>query len=418
MYTEIKICKLCKSKNLELVLDLADLPIGDKYLPEEKKNESKQLYPLKIMMCCDCGNYQNSGYVDPKIIYNFYLSRPATTNPQLSGAYKEYADYLFKNYSNGKEKLKAYEAGSNDGTFIEYMKKDLKMQVLGIEPSPNLSKQANDRSVETINDYFNTEVASKIADKYGQADFFITNHTASNIVDFEDFLNGVKIILKDDGVFSLQTFYHKDVIEHNLIENFTHEHLNYFYIKPLQTFLKNNGMEIFDLKLVPAKGGSFRAFIQKINGPNKKQEIVDTIQKEEEIFGMNDAKIHERVASFIADTKSKLQDLIENKNSQGKKIAAYGTSIGGTTFIFNYEIADALRFMVDDDPYRQGLLSPHFHIPVVSKEEIFKQEIDTIIILAPLYFDQIANKNLEFTKNGGTFVKIWPNFEIKKTDDN
>ena len=195
MYTEIKICKLCKSKDLELVLDLADLPIGDKYLPEEKKNESKQLYPLKIMMCCDCGNYQNSGYVDPKIIYNFYLSRPATTNPQLSGAYKEYADYLFKNYSNGKENLKAYEAGSNDGTFIEYMKKGLKLQVLAIEPSPNLSKQANDRSVETINDYFTTEVASKIVDKHGQADFFITNHTASNIVDFEDFINGVKIIL-------------------------------------------------------------------------------------------------------------------------------------------------------------------------------------------------------------------------------
>ena len=109
MYTEIKNCKLCKSENLKLALDLADLPIGDKYLPENRKNESLKIYPLKIMMCGNCGNYQNSGFVDPKIIYNFYLSRPATTNPQLSGAYKEYADFLLKNYSNNKKDLKAYE---------------------------------------------------------------------------------------------------------------------------------------------------------------------------------------------------------------------------------------------------------------------------------------------------------------------
>ena len=413
MYTEIDKCKLCKSNNLKLVLDLADLPIGDKYLPPEKKEESRNLYHLKIMMCIDCGNYQNSGFVDPKIIYNFYLSRPATTNPQLSGAYKEYADYLHKNFSNNKSNLKAYEAGSNDGTFIEYMKKELKMKVLGIEPSPNLSKQANDRSVETINDYFGSEIASKIAEQHGKADFFITNHTASNIVDFDDFIDGVKIILKDDGVFSLQTFYHKDVIEKNLIENFTHEHLNYFYIKPLQSFLNKKGMEIFDVKLVPAKGGSFRAFIQKLNGPNKKQEIVDKIQEEEDEFGMNKMETHNRIDNFVKDIKSKLHSLINDKHKENKKIAAYGTSIGGTTFIFNYEIANALNFMVDDDPYRQGLLSPHFHIPVVSKDEIFKQNIDTIIILAPLYFDQIVNKNKDFTDKGGTFVKIWPTFEVK-----
>ena len=414
MYTEIKNCKLCKSSSLKLALDLADLPIGDKYLPENRKNESLKIYPLKIMMCENCGNYQNSGFVDPKIIYNFYLSRPATTNPQLSGAYKEYADILVKNYSNNKKDLKAYEAGSNDGTFIEYMQKSLGMKVLGIEPSPNLSKQANDRSVETINDYFNSKLATEIAKKYGQTDFFITNHTASNIVDFNDFIDGVKIILKDDGVFSLQTFYHKDVIEHNLIENFTHEHLNYFYIKPLQSFLKNKGMEIFDIQLIPAKGGSFRAFIQKSNGPNRMQEIVSKIEKDEEDFGMNSIEIHERIKSFISDIKGKLHQIIDQKNKEDKKIAAYGTSIGGTTFIFNYGISKALNFMVDDDPYRQGLLSPHFHIPVVSKEEIFKQKIDTIIILAPLYFDQIVKKNNEFLEQGGTFIKIWPNFEIVK----
>ena len=60
----------------------------------------------------------------------------------------------------------------------------------------------------------------------------------------------------------MQTFYQKSVIEKKF-ENFTHEHLSYFYIKPLKSFFERNEMELFDVKFVPAKGGSIRCFIQK-----------------------------------------------------------------------------------------------------------------------------------------------------------
>ena len=140
-FTNVNNCKLCKSADLDKVLHLAPLPIGDRYVPDADKMKVVDTYPLDIIMCQVCGHYQNSGYVNPELIYGYYLSRPATTNPVLSDIYKEYVTDLLSKYVK-KTEVFAVEAGSNDGAFIGYLQ-DKGSKVLGVEPSPNLSKQAN-----------------------------------------------------------------------------------------------------------------------------------------------------------------------------------------------------------------------------------------------------------------------------------
>ena len=404
-------CKLCASKNLKKVMTFPKLPIGDKYMPEDKAYLTKEVFELDIMMCQDCNHYQNSGFVNPDLIYSFYLSRPAATNPNLAEAFKDYATHLVKNLSNNKKNLFAVEAGSNNGIFIDFMQKNLKVKVLGVEPS-NLYDQAIKNNIQTINSYFSSDVAKKIKDEFGQADFFIANHTFSNVVDNIDFLQGVKLLLKDDGVFSMQTHYHKAVIEKNLIENFTHEHLSGFYAKPLKSFFEKNGMELFDVQVVPAKSGSIRCFAQKKGGPNKIQESVDKVINDETNFGMDKVERHDSVKKFIALRKEEIQNFISPIVKSGKKVAAYGTSTGATTFSFNYDLAKSISFLIDDDEFRQGLLSPYYNIPVVSPKKIEEEKPEAIIILAPLYADNIINKNKDYLAKGGKFIKIWPKFEI------
>ena len=404
-------CKLCASKNLKKVMTFPKLPIGDKYMPEDKAYLTKEVFELDIMMCQDCNHYQNSGFVNPDLIYSFYLSRPAATNPNLAEAFKEYATHLVKNLSNNKKNLFAVEAGSNNGIFIDFMQKNLNVKVLGVEPS-NLYDQAIKNNIQTINKYFSSDVAKKIKDEFGQADFFIANHTFSNVVDNIDFLQGVKLLLKDDGVFSMQTHYHKAVIEKNLIENFTHEHLSGFYAKPLKSFFEKNGMELFDVQVVPAKSGSIRCFAQKKGGPNKIQESVDKVINDETNFGMDKVERHDSVKKFIALRKEEIQNFISPIVKSGKKVAAYGTSTGATTFSFNYDLAKSISFLIDDDEFRQGLLSPYYNIPVVSPKKIEEEKPEAIIILAPLYADNIINKNKDYLAKGGQFIKIWPKFEI------
>ena len=409
-FTHVNNCKLCKSAELEKVLQLVPLPIGDRYVPEADKMMVLDTYPLEIMMCQECGHYQNSGYVNPELIYGYYLSRPATTNPVLSDAYKEYVNDLLGKYVK-KVTVFAVEAGSNDGAFIGYLQKT-GSKVLGIEPSPNLSKQANDHGIPTVHDYFSLECAKKIKDKHGEADCFIANHTFSNIIDLNEFIMGVKHLLAPNGVFSMQTHYHLDVIEKNLVENFTHEHLSGFYIKPLVSFFASYGLELFDVYRVSAKAGSIRCFVQHKNGPNKlNKSVAETISYEESI-GMDRKDRHDSIADFIKKIKSKLHGLLDPAVAQGKTVAAFGTSTGATTFSFNYDLRDLVSFFVDDDPYRHNLVSPVLHIPVLPSKTIYERKPDYVIILAPLYADIIMKKNQKYLEQGGTFIKIWPEFEV------
>ncbi len=408
-YTNVKNCKLCKSNALEKVLHLSPIPIGDRYVSMLEKPKIFDTFPMDLMMCQSCGHYQNIGFVNPELIYTHYLSRPATTNPVLSDAYKKYVSDLI-NYTK-KSELFAVEAGSNDGAFISYLQ-EKGLKVLGVEPSPNLSKQANDHGIPTLHDYFSLENAMMIKSQHGEADFIVANHTFSNIIDLDDFVNGVKHLLAPQGVFSMQTHYHLDVIEKNLVENFTHEHLSGFYVKPLEPFFASYGLELFDVQRVSAKEGSIRCFVQHDGGPNKiNQSVADTIAYEESI-GMDRMDRHNSVTDFIKTIKTKLHDLLKTEVEQGKTVAAFGTSTGATTFSYNYDLGKFISFFVDDDPYRHNLISPGLQIPVFPSKMIYERVTDYVIILAPLYADVIMKKNQDYLSQGGTFIKIWPEFEI------
>ena len=196
------------------------------------------------------------------------------------------------------------------------------------------------------------------------------------------------------------------------MENFTHEHLSGFYVKPLVSFSASHGLELFDVQVVPAKEGSIRCFIQHEGGPNNvKQSVTDTIAYEESI-GMDQADRHDSVTNFIKTIKTKMHNLLDPAVKQGKTVAAFGTSTGATTFSYNYELGELLSFFVDDDPYRHNLISPGLQIPVLPSKMIYERKVDYVIILAPLYADVIMKNNQKYLERGGTFIKIWPKFEI------
>jgi len=175
-----------------------------------------------------------------------------------------------------------------------------------------------------------------------------------------------------------------------------------------------SALAIFDAKIVAAKSGSIRCFIQNKNGPNKILPSVNEIIKMEEEFLMDQKTRHDSVKDFIQNIKKQIHEFIDPLVKNNKKIAAFGTSVGATTFCFNYDLGKSISFFLDDDKYRQNLLSPYYHIPVLSPVEIYKIKPSAIIILAPLYADIIINKNSKYFNEGGVFIKIWPKFEIVK----
>ena len=234
----------------------------------------------------------------------------------------------------------------------------------------------------------------------------------ANINDVDGILAGVKRLLRPEGVFVIQVFYLYDVVKSCLLENFNHEHPSYYFVKSLRSFFERNGMELFDVEHVAAKGGSIRCFIQFKGGKNAvTPRVAETIAREEAL-GLGTLGAYRSLIDHIETTRAEFRKLIEACRKSGKKIAAYGTSIGATIFTYQYDLGDAIEFFVDDDPARHGLLSPGHRIPVLAPEALYEKKPDYVIAMAPLYADLIIAKHKRFSEAGGRFIKFRPKFEV------
>jgi len=403
-------CRLCGSRDITQAMSLVPMPIGDKYLPYDNREESNDTVPLDLMLCSSCGQFQTNTLIDPDRIYPHYLSRPAAVNPVLSDAYQAYAKDVLNTYRPAKGSL-VVELGSNDGIFLNFFKNQ-GMSVLGVDPARNLADAATKSGIETLPTLFTSDVARQIRKDRGPASVVIANFVYANIDDIEDATDGIRELLTPDGVFMFETNYRVDVFQKHLIETITHEHVSYFAVKPFKGFFERHGMKLVDVERVPSKGGSIRCTVQPIGSQAKVSPSVEESIALEEDLGLFGVDFYRPCASHIEAVRAELGQMLGGATSERKPVAGYGTSIGATTLIYQLGLGDKLKFLVDDDPYRQNLVSPGYHIPVTSAQALHDQRPNYVLILAPLYSERIRSRNQEYADGGGRFVDVWPQIEV------
>ena len=405
----VKTCRLCGSTKLDSVLTLRDTPFGDRYLPPGKGASQANLIPLEVVQCGNCNNFQTSVVVEVKDMYEHYLSRPGAVNKILSGAYRKYAEHLNSLLDLTSKDLMV-EIGSNDGLFASiYAEKGVRC--LGVDPAQNLTQVALERGVKTISTFFGSSVANGIVAEHGNAKLIVANFMVANVSDLDDFMLGVKTLLASDGIYAMETNYVLDVVDNMQLEVINHEHITYFSVVSLSTFLEKHGLEIFRAQRVPSKSGSLRCYIQH-KGSNLEIENSVADAKSFEIdYGVFLPSVWKPMEYVIEHVRSVAGRYFETKTSEG--IAGYGSSIGATTLIYSLELGQYLKALIDDDPYRQGLESPGFAIPTVNKEKIFAEplKIKHCVILAPRYASQILENNHAAHESGVKFSRIWPVLE-------
>jgi SAM-dependent methyltransferase len=409
-YYERKVCRLCHSEQMEMAMPLNPTPIGDRYLPEDRKEETRENIPLDLFLCADCGHLQVGAIINPNLIYDHYLSRPAAVNSVLSDAYRGYAQSIVERYQPGVESL-IVEMGSNDGAFLNFFK-ERGIPVLGVDPAQNLAEVATKNGVPTITTFFAEAVAEDIVREHGNASVFIANFVFANIDDVDDVIKGVCKVLARDGVFMFETNSRVDIFQKFLIEAINHEHASYFAVKSLQTFLARHGLELINVEHMPAKGGALRYSAQFAGGPHAVQSAVEDYVRQEEELGVYTTEFYQECDGKIRSVREEMGGRLAAWKKEGKTFAGYGTSIGATILIYQLGLGTYLDFLVDDDPYRQNLVSPGFHIPVVSAEQLHEQRPDYVVILAPLYAESIMHKNKDYADKGGHFINIWPDMTV------
>lgn len=401
-------CRLCHSRELALAVEMEPIPQGDGYIPCDEEEAVSGLFPHPIQFCLQCGHVQTGIDVDQGFIYDNYIWK-TSISPGLVDAYQDYAEEMVEKYGVNDQSY-CLEIGGNDGTFSSHMQCH-GVDTLVVDPAKDIAELCKEKGVNVIVDYFGSELAEDIVSKKGRASLIIANHVFANINDVQAIIDGVKVALSEQGVFVLQVFYLYDVIKDNLLENFNHEHPSYYYVKSLNQFFSINGMELFDVSRNETKGGSIRCHVQLSGGPHRIHDSVQQFIQKEQQLGLDKVSTYQCLRNHIDTTRRLFHDMFANLSANAT-VAAYGTSIGATIFLYQYDIGRYINYFIDDDPARHGLKTPGLHIPVYPPEKLLTDKPDYVVITAPLYADTIIAKHQQYLQHGGKFIVFRPQFRV------
>lgn len=399
-------CRLCGSASLERVLPIRPSPIGDAFVTAERKGEPQDLYPLDCYLCLDCGHLQNLDVVDPDVLFRDYTYR-TSVSLGLVEHFKRYARSVVESLGIPEGNL-VVEMGSNDGSLLKAFKSE-GMRVQGIDPARNIAASATEDGVPTIPDFFTSRLAAAIKAEQGRAAVFCANNVFAHIDDMSDVVDGIRLLLADDGAFVFEVSYIVDMIDNMVFDTIYHEHVSHHALIPLETFLNRHDMTLFHVARTGTKGGSIRAFAQpKSTGKRPRSVELSALIAEEERRGITTPRIYRDWFDAIESRKRKVLNLLDHAIAEGKTIAAYGASTTTTTLLYHFELEKRISFIVDDNPLKQGRFSPGAHIPVLPSSELGTKRPDIVVILAWIYAEPILKRNQAYLETGGQFLVPLP----------
>jgi hypothetical protein len=394
---------MCDSERTKEVLNLGKHSLVNSYLKKQDLKKKEFLLPLKIHQCINCGLIQMLQTVDPNKIYSsgkyLYFSRDV---PGLSEYYKKYARYVSKKFLNNKDDL-VIEIASNDGILLQHLKN--KYRILGIDAAPNAVLKALKHGIITFPALFNKFNSNLVCNEFGKAKVIMANQCIAHVDDLKDFMDGINLLLdKKKGFFIFETGYWTKMVDKTIYEQIYHDHFSYFSLEVWNKFSKKFNLYLFDAELTPAQDNcSIRVFFSRYK--KKKTKRLKNFLNYEKIKKINSFQTSFNYSKRVKNSWKILRHELTKLKKDKKTVAAYGASAKSGTISRCANLGNNLiKFYIDDSPSKQGLYTPIYHIPILSRKEAYKIKIDYILILAVNYADIIIKKEKQFQKEGGKFI--------------
>ena len=373
-------CSLCKDATAIEFLDLGMQPLANKY-PTADMFEKEDFFPEKVFFCSSCKNVQLGTMISRERMFEdyYYLS---SVNPGLVRHFDAFAQQL-------KDAHLVVDVGSNDGILLKPLK-ELGIKAIGVEPSVNVSKIANDAGLETITAFFNEESATEVESRYGKADVIVASSVFTHLEDPHTFIEDVKKLLTTDGRFIIEVEYIGNIIRDVQFERFYLDRIFYYSLTSLQHLFDLHSMYVADVEMIEPHGGSLRVTAKQKGVGMPSQAVTALLSDEETALTADRLKafkksVDENIAAFAAALKQ--------FKEAGVRVAGYGAPARVTT-ICNYgKIGpDLIEFIVDDSPLKQNKFSPGTHIPIVPNTYLQQVKPDLLVVFAYEYIDDIRKK--------------------------
>jgi methylation protein EvaC len=405
-------CAFCQSRSLEPVIDFGEVALAGGFIkPDRFADEAR--FPLRVFFCKDCYAVQVVDVVDAGLLFGnyFYFSSATRT---LREHFVDYASEVVSRFLDPVRST-VVEIGCNDGVLLKPLADRGVHTLVGVDPATNIVATVNDPRISIINDFFDKRVARQIADRYGPADLIVANNVYAHIPDIRGVTDGIRNLLKDDGVFIFEVHYLGKITQGMQYDMIYHEHLYYYSLLALINHFKRFGMTIFDVKPIQIHAGSMRYFVCKDSSryASTISPRVTALRNDELAAGLNKAETFIRFAHDIALRRDRLMDLLGRLRTKGRSVAGYGASGRANTIIQYCGISqDHLDYIIDDAPAKWGYYTPGSHFLIRSNEALKNSPPDYLLIFAWGYFSEIAERCRDYLEAGGRMIVPLPDVRL------
>jgi C-methyltransferase-like protein/putative zinc binding protein/methyltransferase family protein len=392
------------------MVDLGMSPLCESFLRPEQTRVMEPFFPLRAFVCEQCYLVQLEAFVAPDEIFSEYAYFSGYSTAWVEHA-RQYVEMIRERLQLGSEDL-VVELASNDGYLLQHFS-GTGVPVLGIDPAANVARVAEERGVPTVVDFFGRDLARRLVDEGKRASLIAGNNVLAQVPDLNDFVGGVKILLRDGGTATFEFPHLLRLIDGLQYDTIYHEHFSYFSFTTVGEILSAHGLEVYDVEELWTHGGSLRVYAQHADGPHARTDAVDELLAREADEGLLTPARYATFTAEVEESKRALLELLITLRRDGRSVVGYGAP-GKANTLLNYcgIRTDLLEYTVDRNSYKHGLFTPGTHIPIFPPEKIAETKPDYVVVLPWNLLDEIASQLSYVADWGGRLIVPVPRATI------
>jgi SAM-dependent methyltransferase len=405
-------CRFCSSRLSKVFLDLGLSPLCQTQIDPEQINHGEVFYPLRVFVCEACYLVQLDEYVNPEVIFGDDYPYFSSYSDSWVRHAKNYVEKMIADYGIGRDSL-VVEIASNDGYLLQHFAAE-GVPCLGIEPAESVAKAAREKGIETLTQFFGKQTAIDVSKQYKKADLVLGNNVLAHVPNLNDFVEGLRELLADNGMITMEFPHLMRLMEENQFDTIYHEHFSYFSFSTVSRVFAHHGLIIFDVEELPTHGGSLRIYAAKADTSGRVlSSRASALLAKERSDGFESVEYYSHFEAQVRETKRALLEFLITAKREGKSVVGYGAPGKGNTLLNYCGIReDFLDYTVDRNPHKQGTFTPGTRIPIFDPSVISQTKPDYILILPWNLRKEIKESMAHVQEWGCRFVVPIPVVEV------